>query len=85
MRSFRPALEAVFESIDAMEAEGRYRQEPLHDLSPEKLIERHWALTLIGRALAQTAGNQTRAAELLGLSRFGLQKKLRRMGIGDGE
>jgi transcriptional regulator with PAS, ATPase and Fis domain len=37
--------------------------------------------TLINEALAQHAGNQTRAAEALGLSRFGLQKKLRRYGL----
>ena len=34
---------------------------------------------LIARALERTEGNQTKAAELLGLSRFGLQKKLRRL------
>lgn len=34
---------------------------------------------LIARALERTDGNQTRAAALLGLSRFGLQKKLRRL------
>jgi transcriptional regulator with PAS, ATPase and Fis domain len=34
---------------------------------------------LIARALERSEGNQTRAAELLGLSRFGLQKKLRRL------
>jgi transcriptional regulator with GAF, ATPase, and Fis domain len=37
--------------------------------------------TLIREALAQNGGNQTRAADVLGLSRFGLQKKLRRYGI----
>jgi DNA-binding NtrC family response regulator len=37
--------------------------------------------TLIREALAQHGGNQTRAAESLGLSRFGLQKKLRRYQI----
>ena len=41
------------------------------------LLER----TLIREALTQNGGNQTRAAEALGLSRFGLQKKLRRYGI----
>jgi DNA-binding NtrC family response regulator len=41
---------------------------------------------LIERALEQTSGNQTRAAERLGLSRYGLQKKLRRLSedAGDG-
>jgi transcriptional regulator with PAS, ATPase and Fis domain len=34
---------------------------------------------LIRRALDAARGNQTRAAELLGLSRFGLQKKLKRL------
>ncbi|MCY1005534.1 sigma 54-interacting transcriptional regulator [Nannocystis pusilla] len=37
---------------------------------------------LIDRALQQAGGNQTRAATLLGLSRFGLQKKLRRLESG---
>jgi DNA-binding NtrC family response regulator len=37
--------------------------------------------TLIREALTQHGGNQTRAAEALGLSRFGLQKKLRRYGL----
>jgi transcriptional regulator with GAF, ATPase, and Fis domain len=35
----------------------------------------------IREALTQHGGNQTRAADALGLSRFGLQKKLRRYGI----
>ena len=39
---------------------------------------------LIARAMDRTACNQTKAAELLGLSRFGLQKKLRRQAE-DGE
>ena len=34
---------------------------------------------LIARAMDRTGGNQTKAAELLGLSRYGLQKKLRRL------
>jgi transcriptional regulator with PAS, ATPase and Fis domain len=37
--------------------------------------------TLVERALSQTHGNQSAAAKLLGLSRYGLQKKLRRYGI----
>jgi len=37
---------------------------------------------LVRAALERTGGNQTRAAELLGLSRFGLQKMIRRLKIG---
>lgn len=36
---------------------------------------------LIRRALARTRGNQTRAAKLLGISRNGLAKRLKRLGI----
>lgn len=36
---------------------------------------------LIHEALRQTTGNQTRAAQLLGISRFGLQKMIKRLGI----
>ena len=37
--------------------------------------------TLVREALARTQGNQTQAAKLLGLSRFGLQKMIRRLCI----
>jgi DNA-binding NtrC family response regulator len=37
---------------------------------------------LVRTALERTSGNQTRAAELLGLSRFGLQKMMKRLEIG---
>jgi transcriptional regulator with PAS, ATPase and Fis domain len=38
--------------------------------------------SLIREALARCGNNQTKAAEVLGLSRFGLQKKLRRYNFG---
>ena len=37
---------------------------------------------LVRTALDKTHGNQARAAELLGLSRFGLQKMMKRLHIG---
>jgi len=40
-------------SIDRRDAEGRYLCEPAHDLTPERLFERRWALTLLDRALDQ--------------------------------
>ena len=36
---------------------------------------------LVKMALTRTSGNQTRAAEVLGLSRFGLQKMIKRLGL----
>jgi len=36
---------------------------------------------LVNEALAKTRGNQTRAAQMLGLSRFGLQKMIKRLKI----
>jgi transcriptional regulator with GAF, ATPase, and Fis domain len=36
---------------------------------------------LVKKALERTKGNQTQAAKLLGLSRFGLQKMMKRLGI----
>jgi RNA polymerase sigma-70 factor (ECF subfamily) len=38
-------------SIDAMTAEERYRLAPSDTSTPERLFERHWALTLMERAL----------------------------------
>src|SRR6185437_3291951 len=37
--------------------------------------------SLVQEALAKTRGNQTKAAQLLGLSRFGLQKMMKRLGV----
>jgi RNA polymerase sigma factor (sigma-70 family) len=35
--------------IDATDAEGRYAREPSHDLTAERIFDRSWALTLLGR------------------------------------
>ncbi len=40
-------------SIDWQTAEGRYINEPAHDLTAERLFERRWALDLLGRVLSQ--------------------------------
>lgn len=42
-------------SIDLRDAEGRYLAEPAHDLTPERLFERRWALTLLDQTLDQLA------------------------------
>jgi RNA polymerase sigma factor (sigma-70 family) len=44
----RPAI-----SIDAAGAEGRYVREFAHELTPERIFDRTWALTLLGRVFSQ--------------------------------
>lgn len=38
-------------SIDADDAESRYKLEPSHDVTPERVFERRWALTLLDQVL----------------------------------
>jgi RNA polymerase sigma-70 factor (ECF subfamily) len=38
-------------SLDVRDAEDRYVHEPAHGLTPERLFERRWALTVLDRAL----------------------------------
>ncbi len=58
---------------------GRLRSENELDLRARVDELEH---SLVEKALARTGGNQTHAAELLGMSRFGLQKMMKRLGIG---
>jgi RNA polymerase sigma-70 factor (ECF subfamily) len=39
--------------IDTLDAEGRYAREPAHDLTAERIFDRTWALTLLGRVFDQ--------------------------------
>jgi RNA polymerase sigma-70 factor (ECF subfamily) len=48
-------------SIDRRDAEGRYLAEPAHDLTPERLFERRWALGLLEQSLDQL-GRESRQA-----------------------
>jgi RNA polymerase sigma-70 factor (ECF subfamily) len=55
---------------DCLNAEARYRLEPAHDLTPERLFERRWALALLDRVLARLQaefdeGGKTRLFEAL--------------------
>ena len=42
---------AVILSIETQDAEGRYRYEPVDDTTPDRLFDRLWAVTLLGRVL----------------------------------
>ncbi len=63
----RPVL-----SLDFSDAEGRYgrdvaqhvAQQPAHTLTPEKLFERRWALTLLDQVLARLRGEHEAAGTL---------------------
>jgi DNA-directed RNA polymerase specialized sigma24 family protein len=52
--------------IDRQDAEGRYINEPAHDLTAERLFERRWALVLLGHVLTrlQSEASQARKDEL---------------------
>jgi len=50
-------------SIDVDHAEGRYRLEPAHDLTPEKLFERRWAMTLLDQVLALLKNESVQAGK----------------------
>jgi RNA polymerase sigma factor (sigma-70 family) len=43
-------------SIDARDAEGRYRFEPADEMSPDRFFDRAWAMTLLDRVLETLAG-----------------------------
>lgn len=45
-----------FTSLDLDDAERRYRAEPADDLTPERLYERQWALTLLADVLREVRG-----------------------------
>jgi len=45
-------------SLDVENAEGRYQLEPRDDLTPEKLFDRRWALTVLERVLARVRDDQ---------------------------
>jgi RNA polymerase sigma-70 factor (ECF subfamily) len=57
--------------IDPMAAERRYASEPTHELTPERIFDRNWALTLLGRVVERLrreyddAGRSERFEELL--------------------
>ena len=58
-------------SLDEAAAEGRYRQEPVTNQTPETIYERRWALTLLDHALHRleqewVAAGKGRQFELLG-------------------
>ncbi len=60
-----------FLSIDRFQAENSLSREPSHELTPERLYEREWALALLGRVLERLDG------ELMGSENGPLFERLR--------
>jgi RNA polymerase sigma factor (sigma-70 family) len=54
---------AIVLSLDANTAEDRYRLEPFHNMTPERLFERQWALTVLDRVLAGLQAEMTAQAK----------------------
>jgi DNA-directed RNA polymerase specialized sigma24 family protein len=50
-------------SIDMPDAEGRYRHEPVHELTAARLFERRWALDLLGHVLTRLEGEATQSGK----------------------
>jgi RNA polymerase sigma factor (sigma-70 family) len=48
-----------FVSLEGMEPEARYRREPADTLTPERIFEQQWALTLLEQVLAQLQADMT--------------------------
>jgi RNA polymerase sigma-70 factor (ECF subfamily) len=52
------------------DAEQRYRLEPSHDLTPERIYERRWALTLLERAMERLRAESASPSHFDRLRRF---------------
>lgn len=50
-------------SLEGVDAEARYRLEPSHDLSAEKLFEKQWALSILERVLSLLENEWTAAGK----------------------
>ena len=66
-------------SLDAQEAEERYRLEPVDRLDAEKIYERRWAMTLVEHALERLR------EESVAAGKAELFEHLRRFAVGEGE
>ena len=50
-------------SFDLIDAEGRYRLEPSHERTPERVYQRRWAMVLLERVLANLREQYARAGK----------------------
>ena len=59
----REAEAGLLVSIDPLDAERRYTLEPAHELTPERIFDRTWALTLLDRVVERLRGEYDDAGQ----------------------
>ena len=57
-------------SLDFESGESRYQTEPVHDLTPEKLFERRWVLTILDQVLESLKSELSQAGRLQYFEQF---------------
>ncbi len=75
--------ESAATAFDSLQGSSEESSAPSAPHAPATLNLQEAEHRLIVEALAQTNGNKSRAAELLGITREGLRKKLQRLGMTD--
>jgi RNA polymerase sigma factor (sigma-70 family) len=62
-RTVKRGGQFTFVSLDDETAEGRYREDLANPVTPEKLFERSWAMTLLGQALQELRQEYAKAGQ----------------------
>jgi DNA-binding NtrC family response regulator len=81
-RPVEPATSIPEESMAVAEPTGEYPAAVTHSLPPQGMTLDQWEKSLLEQALRETGGNQTRAAQRLGITRDTLRYRLKKYGIG---
>jgi DNA-binding NtrC family response regulator len=80
-RPLEPAATVPEESMAVAEPTGEYPVSVTQSLPPQGMTLDQWEKSLLEQALRETGGNQTRAAQRLGISRDTLRYRLKKHGI----
>jgi DNA-binding NtrC family response regulator len=80
-RPAEPVAAAPEESMAVAEPTGEYPAPAAQSLPPPGMTLDQWEKSLLEQALRETGGNQTRAAQRLGISRDTLRYRLKKHGI----
>jgi RNA polymerase sigma-70 factor (ECF subfamily) len=62
-RALKRGRDHTIVPIDVVGAEDRYRREPAHDLTPERLFERRWATTLLDHVVGRLESEMAAAGK----------------------